>query len=76
MWEVGYTGEFEVWWRGLTQAQQEALDDRVMLLAETGPALKRPIVGDVTASRHKNMKERMIVVDRLSGLESGWNAVY
>ena len=60
MWEVEYTDDFEVWWRGLTQAQQEALDDRVMLLAENGPALKRPVVGDVIASRHKNMKELRI----------------
>ena len=39
MWEVEYTGEFEVWWRGLTQAQQEALDDLVMLLVEAGPVV-------------------------------------
>lgn len=32
MWEVEYTDEFGQWWDGLTQAQQEALDDRVMLL--------------------------------------------
>ena len=57
MWEVEYTDEFGEWWQGLTEAQQEALDDRVMLLAEVGPGLKRPVVGDVTASRHHNMKE-------------------
>ena len=57
MWEVEYTDEFEEWWQGLTEAQQEALDDRVMLLAEVGPALKRPVVGDVATSRHNNMKE-------------------
>jgi len=44
VWEVEYTDEFEAWWRELTQAQQEALDDRVMLLAEVGPALRRPVV--------------------------------
>ena len=38
MWEVEYTNEFEQWWLGLTDAQQDALDDRVMLLAEIGPA--------------------------------------
>ncbi len=56
-WEVEYTDDFGAWWRELTQAQQEALDDRVMLLAEVGPALKRPAVGDVSTSRHNNMKE-------------------
>ncbi len=31
-------------WLGLTQAQQEALDDRVTLLAEVGPGLRRPVL--------------------------------
>ena len=57
MWEVEYTDEFKQWWLALTEAQQEALDDRVMLLAEAGPGLKRPTVGDIKASRHANMKE-------------------
>jgi hypothetical protein len=57
VWDVEYTEEFEQWWRQLTQGQQEALDERVMLLAEHGPALKRPVVGEITSSRHPNMKE-------------------
>lgn len=57
MWEVEYTDEFESWWHDLTQDQQAALDDRVMLLAE-------PLTEPQTASRwqhhqlrHANMKE-------------------
>ncbi len=57
VWEVEYTDGFEAWWDGLTQDQQEALDDRVRLLAETGPRLKRPVIGDIKNSRHPNMKE-------------------
>jgi hypothetical protein len=57
MWEVEYSDEFEDWWIDLTPEQQEALDDRVMLLAEQGPGLKRPVVGDIEGSRHTNMKE-------------------
>ena len=57
MWEVEYTDEFENWWTDLTPDQHEALDDRVMLLAEHGPDLKRPVVGEITGSRHGNMKE-------------------
>lgn len=57
MWEVEYTDEFEDWWNDLTPEQQEALDDGVMLLAEHGPGLRRPVVGDITSSRHANMKE-------------------
>ncbi|NNL97091.1 MAG: diaminopimelate decarboxylase [Acidimicrobiia bacterium] len=57
MWEVEFTDKFEQWWLDLTQEQQEALDARVMLLAEHGPGLKRPVVGDIKTSRHANMKE-------------------
>lgn len=57
MWEVEYTDEFESWWMTLTQAQQEALDDRIMLLAQQGPDLGRPVVDKIVSSRHPNMKE-------------------
>jgi len=40
--------------------QQEALDDRVMLLAEHGPGLKRPVVAEIRSSRHGRMKELRI----------------
>lgn len=57
MWDVEYTDEFETWWMMLTQPQQEALDDRIMLLAQEGPKLGRPVVGKIAGSRHPNMKE-------------------
>lgn len=57
MWVVEYTNEFESWWSDLSQSQQEALTERVNLLAETGPGLKRPVVADITTSRHPNLKE-------------------
>jgi hypothetical protein len=41
----------------LTDDQQESLVDRVDLLSERGPALGRPIVERIHASRHQNMKE-------------------
>ena len=56
-WEVEYTDQFGGWWEGLSVEQQEALDDRVMLLAEVGPGLGRPVVDTITGSRHANMKE-------------------
>ena len=37
--------------------QQEALDNRIQLLEEHGPALRRPVVGTLRNSRHGNMKE-------------------
>ncbi|MQA00127.1 MAG: diaminopimelate decarboxylase [Dehalococcoidia bacterium] len=56
-WEVEFTDQFEEWWDSLTQEQQEALDARVSLLADAGPALGRPTVDHVESSRHANMKE-------------------
>jgi hypothetical protein len=38
MWEIEVTDEFEAWWRELTPALQEALDQRLRLLAARGPA--------------------------------------
>ena len=60
VWEVEYTDEFKDWWSHLSQEQQEALHDRVTLLAENGPNLKRPVVGEIKSSRHKNMKELIV----------------
>lgn len=57
MWEVEYTNEFAQCWHTLAVGQQEALTDRIQLLAEHGPALKRPVVGMIRDSRHSNMKE-------------------
>ena len=36
MWEIEYTDEFDLWWSGLSQDQQEALDARVTLLVDLG----------------------------------------
>jgi hypothetical protein len=57
VWEVEGTDQFAEWYGTLTADQQEALDDRVNLLAERGPDLGRPVVDRVKASRHHNMKE-------------------
>lgn len=56
-WEIEFTEQFEAWWASLSDAQQESLDDRITLLMEHGPALGRPVVDHIAASRHSNMKE-------------------
>lgn len=48
--EVEYTDEFEAWWEALTQDEQKALDARVALLIQRGPALRRPMVGEIKGS--------------------------
>ncbi len=56
-WAVVATEEFEEWMMSLTDKQRDAVEDRLDLLRLRGPALQRPIVGQITNSRHKNMKE-------------------
>lgn len=41
-WEVEYTGEFEHWWNGLTEEEQEDVRAYVVLLGEYGPGLRFP----------------------------------
>jgi hypothetical protein len=57
-WEVEFTDEFEAWWDDLDEETQESIDAAVETLEERGPALGRPLVGEVIGSRHgKNLKE-------------------
>ena len=43
-WEVEFTDQFEGWWNRLSEQQQDALAERVALLAAIGPSLGRPAV--------------------------------
>ncbi len=49
VWEVEVTDQFIDWWSTLTDAQREAVTDRVDLLVERGPDLGRPVVAGSTA---------------------------
>lgn len=63
--EVEATDEFTNWYLGLTEDEQLAIDVRVELLAEEGPKLKRPVVGEVVGSRFDpQMKELRAAVGR------------
>jgi hypothetical protein len=57
VWDVEVTDQFLEWWDDLNSDQQEAIVDRVDLLAERGPDLGRPVVDRIHGSRHQNMKE-------------------
>jgi hypothetical protein len=59
-WGVEYTDEFEVWWSGLTEDEQEDVDVSVRLLQRLGPNLPRPHSDTVKGSRHSHMKELRI----------------
>lgn len=55
--EVEFTNEFEEWWNGLTEAEQESVDFSVRLLEEQGIHLKRPHADAIHGSKFANMKE-------------------
>ncbi|GHV26093.1 toxin RelE [Spirochaetia bacterium] len=57
MWEVEFTNDFEEWWDGLTEKEQEAVRSGVLLIKEFGPSLKFPFSTKVEQSRHGNMRE-------------------
>ena len=59
-WEAEYTDEFEQWWNSLTEAEQEDVNAKVILLQRFGPALRRPHSDVVASSKHPNMKELIV----------------
>lgn len=64
-WDIEGTDQFEDWYRSLATAEIEAVNAAVDLLAETGPTLGRPTVGEIDLSKEKgthlhNLKELRI----------------
>ena len=59
-WEVELTDEFERWWDNLTEAEQEDVNAKVVLLQRFGATLPRPHSDGIRGSRHPNMKELII----------------
>ena len=56
-WEVEYTEEFEEWWDGLSEAEQETVAAYVILLEKKGPTLPFPYSSDIRGARHTHMRE-------------------
>lgn len=59
-WRVEVTAEFADWARKLRKmdrASSRQVGAAIELLKEHGPSLKRPLVGEITTSKIKNMKE-------------------
>ncbi len=56
-WEVEYTDEFEEWWEGLSEAEQEDVAAYVTLLEKKGPTLPFPYSSDIRGARHTHMRE-------------------
>jgi hypothetical protein len=56
-WEVEGTREFEEWYASLEADDQDAINESIDLLEESGPALGRPHADRVRQSQFPNMKE-------------------
>ena len=55
-----YTDEFEDWWYGLTEAEQEDIAAVIELLEAKGPQLPFPYSSRISRSRHAHMRELRI----------------
>jgi hypothetical protein len=62
-WEVEFTDEFERWWNGLSQEEQDKIDSAVGLLERLGPNLDFPHSSGVN-SRHDHMRELRVQIKR------------
>lgn len=60
VWNVEYTEEFEDWWNGLSEAEQESIDASVSLLEARGPDLGYPHSSSISESKHGRMRELRI----------------
>ena len=56
-WEVEYTDEFGVWWEGLDEDTQIAIDATVRLLETKGPQLPFPHSSKIRGSHFGQMRE-------------------
>ena len=56
-WEVEFTDQFGEWWETISEEEQDAIVAVVEILEQRGPGLRRPLVGPIEISRHRNMKE-------------------
>ena len=65
MWRVEFTNEFEEWWNGLSQEQQERIDVAIEHLEEKGPGLGRPLVDTIEGSKVPNLKELRVGTIRI-----------
>jgi hypothetical protein len=61
-WEVEFTDEFESWWDGLSEEEQDKIAVAVLKLKEAGPTLGFPDTSDVAQSRHSGMRELRVQI--------------
>jgi hypothetical protein len=55
--EVEFTDEFEEWWDGLSEDEQDSINYYVRLLQQFGIDLKRPAADTLKGSKISNLRE-------------------
>ncbi len=55
--EVEYTNEFETWWKGLNENEQETVAAYVQMLEEFGVGLGHPYSTDIRGSKVSHLRE-------------------
>lgn len=61
MWDVEVTDQFEDWWDNELDAdEQHDLAQRVRLLEENGPNVRRPVVGEIKGSKYDPQMKELI----------------
>ena len=58
--EVEFTDEFENWWDGLDEREQESVGSGIDVLERLGTTLGYPYSSDIRGSRHSQMRELRI----------------
>ncbi len=59
-WVVEFDEEFSHWFETQNKSLQDELYAKLKLLAEFGPSLRRPHVGNIHGSRYQNLKEIIV----------------
>jgi hypothetical protein len=59
-WLIEFDEEFSTWFESLEDELQDEMKAVLKVLAEFGPALRRPRVGNIDGSKHPQMKELIV----------------
>lgn len=60
-WDVEFTDEFETWWEGLAEEEQEKIRAAVKLLQDFGPNLGFPL-SSAAKSKYSHMRELRVQI--------------
>jgi hypothetical protein len=59
-WTIEFDEDFSTWFEALEEGVQDEITANLKVLAELGPALRRPRVGKIESSKHSTMKELVV----------------